>query len=160
MKLFKHTNHTALEFLKATGQEAFELGGASYKAEDLFGKFLIRIGGVVVNESSHLLGIADADSVEVIVGNVRFSAPVEDSDESQTILTEDAQKAIELKAKRADAQNKRLEAVKEFMEILRNDPEASFTADEGDQKDLDEVVAEAKKQLAYEKSRLESEATK
>lgn len=159
MKLFKHTNHTALEFLKATGQEVFKVGDAEFALDEVFGKVLVRIGGVVANGADHLIGIGDAESIEVVVGNVRYSAPVEDSDESQTILTEDAQKAVEKKAEATALKNKRLAGVKMFMDILRKDPEATFTPEEGTSaEEVAELVAEAKEQLKHEKLRLEAEA--
>lgn len=156
--ILKHTNHTAYEFLKATGEDHFHVGEAEFYLDEIFGKVLIRIGGVVVDGADHLIGVGDADSVEIIVGNVRYEVPVEDSDESQTILTDEAKKAVEKKAEKTAIKNSRLHSVKEFMEILRKDPEATFTADEGNQADLDELVAEAKKQLEYENLRLEAEA--
>jgi hypothetical protein len=133
-----NTKITALEILNEVGIK---------KAEDVFGKMRVRIGGISgINKADHLIVIpANTTNLEVIVGNELYDLELVKGRNDIADVSEGAQAATEAKGLLATAQAEKLQQVKVLSAKIREsqDKGEEYQPTKAEEKILEEAIVKA-----------------
>lgn len=136
--------YTALEVLQALDQD-FEFDGQVYEAEEVFGKFRVRINGIAgITKPEHIFRFQPGtEEIKVVVGNETYDLDLDAIDDGvdESTISEGAKQVIE-----AQGKVKTEEMAAKMSSKGRPEAESETLATKSEQRRLAELEAQKAKE--------------